>query len=68
MCVPSLNKIHKIVFELSHTQLKSDGGGGSVRYVKPVYPKLSFWDIISTVTHFGFPVKTKRLTITFERA
>ena len=40
MCVPSLNEIRDIIFELSRTQV----GGGTME-VKPVYPQVSSGDI-----------------------
>ena len=47
MCVPSLNEIHESVFELSHTKVKTFGGG--VMEVKPVYPRLSSGDIMKGI-------------------
>ena len=40
MCVPSLNEIHESVFELLSTQVIG------MMEVKPVYPRLSSWDIM----------------------
>ena len=46
MCVPSLNEIHESVFELSYTQVKMFGSSVDV---KPVYPRLSSWDIMKYI-------------------
>ena len=47
MCVPSLNEIHESVFVLSQTQVKTFDSG--VMEVKPVYPRLSSWDIMKHI-------------------
>ena len=48
MCGPNLNKIHESIFELLCTQVQMYGGGG-VTDLKPAFPQLSSWDIISVI-------------------
>ena len=47
MCVPSLNEIDEIDFELLHTQVKMLGSG--MMEVKPVYPRLSSGDTMKYI-------------------